>query len=133
MVRTFLEINGVIVLLLPFVIFFIVCGLAGGLILYLFRINRYVKAVGQVLLITLASVVCVFFIWLLLNKAGYNLMISQYRLPVLLLFWLVSVVVEGLLLKLLNPSVKAERNFMASITMNLIAYSVIYGLLSYSS
>lgn len=120
------NLSGTVLLLLPFVVFLVVCALTGGLIVYLFKINRFWPAAGQMLGISLVNTLIIFLLWFLLSRMGYAVSVARFRAPVLLLSWLVSVFVEGGLLKLLNASQPLKAIFLASMVMNLIAFVVIY-------
>lgn len=127
------DINGIAFLFLPFVLFFIFCGLAGGLVLYAFRINRFWTGVKQMLLTCFLNFILIFLIWQLVSRLGYNLGLPRHRTPLLILFWLISVITEAILLKAMNRKSAWERIFIASITMNLAAYIVIYSIMIFES
>lgn len=125
--------SGATLLLLPFVLFLVVCALLGGLVVNFFNINKYWFAVGQMLGITLVSILLVFLLWFLLSRLGYSVAVARFRAPVLLSSWLLSVFVQAGLLKTLNAATPWKSVFLASMLTNLIAYVIIYAILLFSS
>lgn len=127
-----------LILLIPiaFVFLLFVWGLVEGFIINLFAINRFWKSVWHAIIVNLVSLV-IGFVMIgtaeSLNLDGYTEMeASLERLPSWIVFWAVSVLAEGLLLKALNRTKTWGKIFLASVVMNLFSYSILFSYVYYN-
>jgi hypothetical protein len=121
-----------LILLLPvaFVLFLFFWGLAEGFIINLFKINRFWKSVWHAMLVNLVSVIAGFVILNVTDGTQYEdffeLEADTRHLSPWVIYWIVSVVIEALVLKLLNRSAAWSKIFTASVVMNIITYVFLY-------
>ncbi len=121
-----------LILLLPgaFVLFLFFWGLAEGFIINLFKINRFWRSVWHAMLVNLVSVIAGFVILNVTDDTDhedlFNLEADTNHLAAWGIYWLVSVIIEALVLKLLNRSAPWSKIFAASVVMNIITYVFLY-------
>lgn len=124
-----LDAGGPALLFLPLivlVVFMLICGLAEGGIIALFGVRRMWAAFWQGLLVNIASLIAGFAVWDFFS--GYDLENPANLLPVFGPLFLLTVLVESLLLKLLNRQAPWPRVWAAGIVMNLISYGLLTGI-----
>lgn len=117
-----------LLLLLPFVLAFF----AEGLVIYFFKIKGFWVSLGTAILINLFTLLVVYAFSLLLGKLGYEFNGLLLPLPVMLFFWWLSIVVDGLLLKLFFRRTDGKQLILASIVMNTFSYLLFYFFISNS-
>ena len=112
-----------LLILAPFLIAFFM----EALVINFFKLKSFWPAVGVAIIINLLSIGLVYFIAsFILSKVGYEFNGLQLALPVVAFIWWVSIIAEGLLLRLFCRNQKREKLFQASIVMNTISYLFLY-------
>lgn len=121
---------------LAIVLFLLVWGLVEGFIINLFRINRFWKSVWHAIIVNLISLVVGFVLIGVAEQMDWDqyteLKASTQLLPAWIVFWAVSVVVEGLVLKALNRSKSWGTIFTASLVMNIVSYVILFAYVYYN-
>ena len=120
---------------IAFILFLFVWGLVEGFVIYLFKINKFWRSIWHAMLINLASVVVGFIIMNTTNGTAVEQYLEIDEGPDYLsgwaIYWVVSVLVEGLLLKALNRNDSWGKIFGASLVMNIITYIIMYSYINY--
>ena len=118
--------------LLVFVFF--LWAIVEGLVIFLFKINRFWRSVGHATIVKVASLIAGFGVFALLKQSQWVDKAELTSSPESYTLWaglfLLTVIIEGLLLKALNRSRPMGRVFLASIVMNLITYIIIFALVA---
>lgn len=126
-----------ILILVPiaFILFLFVWGLVEGFIIWLFKINKFWRSIWHAMLVNLASVVVGFIIMNTTNNTAFENYIEIDEgtgyFSGWAIYWAVSVLVEGLLLKALNRSDSWGKVFGASIVMNILTYIIMYSYINF--
>jgi hypothetical protein len=126
-----------LILLIPiaFIFLLFVWGLVEGFIINLFRINRFWKSVWHAIIVNIVSLIIGFVMIGVANKMGLQdyteLEATMKLLPTWIVFLLVSILVEGLVLKALNRSKSWSTIFSASLVMNLLTYIILFAYTYY--
>ena len=131
MMRYLMDVAGAGLVLIPLLFFMVVCGLLEGMVIYLFRIRRYPVAIGHALVVNIVSLLAGYLLWPLISRIGLDLGSKRLQLPTLAFLWLLTVLIEAPVLKLLNRAQAWERVFMASIVMNFLSYLIFYFMMTY--
>lgn len=111
-----------LLLLAPFAIAY----LAEAFVIYFFRLKRFWAALGVAILINLLSLVVLYGSGFLIGKLGYALNGLQLPLQVVLFFWWLSIITDGLLLQLFAKRAEAKAIYLCSIVMNTISWAFLY-------
>ena len=119
----FIDTAAAALLMFPLIGFIIVCGFMEGLIIYLFKIRKYWPAVAIALLINVASLIAGF---ILMPSLKYYDADAGSLIEFLLITYAVTIVIEGLLLKVLNQSKSWKSIIGATLVMNLITYLILF-------
>ena len=120
---------------IAFVFLLLVWGLVEGFVINLYGINRFWRSVWHAIIVNLLSLVVGF----IMIGVAHSMDLSEYTsvrastelLPSWIIFWLVSVVVEALVLKALNRSKPWGKIFSASFVMNIITYIIMFAFVYY--
>ena len=124
-------------ILFPLVILLLllIWGLAEGFVIYLFGINLFWKSIWHAIIVNLISLV----VGLIIVGVATAKDLTEYtslttdpdQLPTWTIYFILSVVIEALVLRRLNKSKSWSRIFMASVVMNLVSYIVLYAYAYY--
>jgi hypothetical protein len=122
--------GGVFLVLLPIVLLvsFVAISFLEAWIMYLFKINRFRKALGQSFIVNL----CSFLMGIVINEikgnsifdAGYNPGANLFSLW--LIYFTVTVVTEGLVMMLLNRKTPWLKLWTCTLVMNICSYIMLY-------
>ena len=118
-----LDVAAPALLLLPLLAFMVVCGLLEGLIIYIFKIRKYWTAVGHALLVNIVSLMAGFLVLPFFNNYDND---RVALIKFLSITFIVTVIIEGILLKVLNKKIFWKSIFAAAIIMNLLTYIILY-------
>lgn len=105
---------------------FAIAYLVEGFVIYFFRLKRFWSALGIAILINLLSLTVLYGSGFLLGKLGYALNGLQLPLQVVLFFWWLSSITDGLLLKIFAKRTEAKSIYLCSIIMNSISWFFLY-------
>lgn len=97
-----------------------------AVVIYFFKIKRFWPALGVISLINLLSFGLLFLAAILPGKLGYELNGLHLPLPVMVFFWWVSVMADGLLLQLIAPRAEKQTVYLASTLMNTASFLFLY-------
>lgn len=118
------------------VLLFFTWAVVEGLVLFLFRVNRFWKSVGQAALVNTISFIAGIVIFGALKNTAvfdkYQVSGETDSLPVWGALCLLTILIEGSILKLLNRSKPATTVFGATVVMNLLTYIIMFLLASAS-
>jgi hypothetical protein len=115
--------------ILPFLLVLLPFGIAffiEALVIYFFRIKRFWRSLGLSLLINVLVLLLLYGASLLLGKLGYEFNGLLLPLQVILFFWWLSAVADGLLLQFFLKTTNKHRVFLASIVMNALSYLFLF-------
>ena len=115
--------------ILPFLLILLPFGIAffiEALVIFFFRIKHFWGALGLSLLINLLVLVLLYAASLLLGILGYEFNGLLLPLQVILFFWWLSIVADGLLLQFFSKKTNKHRVFLASIVMNSLSYLFLF-------
>lgn len=121
-----LDVHTLLLVAVPLLLFMVVCILFEGIIIGLYRFNGYGRSIGQSALINCASLAVVYLVWPLLAALDVD---ADRFFPLFPLLWLTTVLLEGLLLKLMNRNRPWRRILTVSAVMNATSYGVLYLML----
>ena len=111
-----------LLILAPFAFAF----LAEAVVIYLFRLKALGAALGLGLLINLLSMAVLYGSVLVLGKLGYAVGGLQLPVQVVLFFWWLSILFDGLLLRLFTKNKTTEKIFLCAIAMNSFSWLFLY-------
>lgn len=117
-----LDAGGPLLLIGPLVIFMFCIVLVEAVIMFFMKMNRFLKCVGDSILVNLGSLL----IGVLLFLIGGQI---DLELPFWIIFsglYLITVVSEAVFLKWLNKGKSWQRVFIVSIIMNIASYLILY-------
>jgi hypothetical protein len=117
-----LDAGGPLLLIGPLVIFMFCIVLAEAMIMYLMKMNRFLKCVGDSILANLGSLL----IGVLLFFIGGRTDIELSFWAVFAGLYVITVVSEAIFLKWLNKEQSWKRVFTISIVMNIASYLILY-------
>jgi hypothetical protein len=126
-----------IILLIPiaFIFLLFIWGLIEGFIINLFGINLFWRSVWHAVVVNIVSLIVGFIMIGVAPKLGldeYTEMETTMKfMPTWIVFFAVSVLVEGLVLKALNRSKNRGKVFSASFVMNLFTYIILFAYAYY--
>ena len=97
-----------------------------ALVIYFFKIKTFWTALGVSVLINILSFVVLYGGATLTGKLGYEFNGLQLPLQVMAFLWWISVIADGLLLKLLSRKAEKRDYFLPSIVMNTFSFLFLY-------
>lgn len=108
-------------------IFLVVCVLFESLIITAFKVNRFLPALLHAAIVNSCSVAAIYVLWPVISRMDVD---EDKVFPLLPILILVTLLLEALLLKLLNRQQHWQRIFLTSTVMNIVSFTVLYGMLS---
>lgn len=111
-----------LLIMVPFAIAYF----AEALVIYLFRLKPFWAALGISLLTNFLSLAVLYGSSILLGKLGYSVRGLQLPVQVMLFFWWLSVLTDGLLLQLLTKREELNKIYLCSIVMNSFSWLFLY-------
>jgi hypothetical protein len=119
----------------PFLLFllpFAVAFLMEAVVIYFFKLKGFWASVGLSVLINVITLGVLYVSSLVVGKLGYVVNGLLVPIQVLLFFWWLSVIADGLLLQLFSSKAEKQRIYLASLVMNSISYLFLYFFISNS-
>ena len=127
-----LQSNSVLLFFAPLVIILVISIFIEAIVMVLMKFNRFGKSLGDSVIVNIISLLLVFLSIGILAELN----VGRIEIPVYLTFmglYLVTLLGEGVVLKLLNK-IKSWRNiFTVSAIMNLFTYVLLYLYVWYSN
>ncbi len=108
-------------------LFFVVCILFEAVVIKLFRLNRFGRAIASAALVNIASIAVMYMVWPLISRMDID---EDKVFPLLPLLFITAILVEGLFLWLLNRKVEAKKLFLIAAVMNTVSFGMLYLLLT---
>ena len=137
--------GGVLLLLIPaaFIIHFIITVVIESLILLGFKYGSFIKCVKHILLANFISLIAglllikPFAFLATIDKGEYSSAqtVVYYEINIVLLvslFYLATIIIEGIILKLVNKKFETKKLILATFIMNLVTYIPIYLILRWT-
>lgn len=122
------SITPVLLVIAPFALAF----LLEAVVIWRFKIKPFWKSVGLSVFINLLTLCVLFGAGFLIGQLGYRFNGLRVPLQVFLLFWWLSVLVDGLLLQGLARQITTKRIYVSSLVMNAVSYLFLYLFVAYS-
>ena len=108
-------------------VFTIVCILFESIVIYIFKITQFVKALGQSTLVNLVTLGMIYLLWPLLSRLDIG---ADKVFPFVPILFGATFLVEGILLKLLNRHQTTKRIAITALVMNLVSFGSLFMILS---
>jgi hypothetical protein len=118
-----LSIEGLWLLAGLIILSFILVVLTEAVVMFLFKLNRFGKAVVDSLMANIGWALLVILLILIFNKSAFD---QISGLPELIIFYLVTSLFEAWLIKLLNTRLGFGKILAASLVMNLLTCGTAY-------
>jgi len=117
---------GALIIIIPILIvaMFVVILVEAGIIVY-FKLNNFKRALAYSSIVNIASLAVGFVLVPALERRSHN-EIEKESLWVWLLFFITTVLTEGLLLMLMIKKAPKQKVWLAVIVMNVITYLLLY-------
>ena len=123
--NSFLDIKGPLSFFTPLVILMVLIILIEAIVMMLFKLNRFAKALGDSTIVNIASVLII----ILVIGIMADIEVGMVDAPLILTgtgLFLLTFLGESLVLKLLNKNQPWRRIASASAVMNLITFILLY-------
>jgi hypothetical protein len=120
-----LDIKGPLSFFTPLLILFVIIVLIEAVVMMVFKLNRFVKAIGDSVIINIASVLIIFLVVGILADIQVGTVDAPLFVTAAGLYFL-TFIAEGLVLKLLNKGLRWGKIISASAIMNLLTYILLY-------
>lgn len=114
---------------LMIILLLLVWGFVEGFVIYLFRINSFWRSIWHAIIVNLISLVAGFIIIGVSRHTGweeYTEIGRRSDLTPWIVYFVISVIIESLVLKAMNRSKSWGRIFSAGIVMNIVSYIILY-------
>ena len=112
--------------LIPLV-FLVICFFLEAVVLAFFKVNRLGRAFLYALLLNFVSLLAIYLAWPLTYKLGIDTGSWFPLFPILLL---ITIIIETLLLKWLNPQLPLRKLSGIAALMNLLSFAALYLVLT---
>jgi hypothetical protein len=107
--------------------FLVVCILCEAVVIALFRLNRFARAIASAALVNAITIAVMFVVWPLVSSMDID---EDKVFPLLPILFFTAILVEGTVLWLLNRTVSAKKIFLVSAVMNTVSFGALYLILS---
>lgn len=105
-----------------------------GTVLYSFKYKAFKRCLTDAFIVNLCSLIIGLFLMNPFQTIARNFDnrddVTPYTLVLLLLFFIETVLVEGLILRLLNKTYPVKKLVLATLIMNIITYIALYWVLT---
>lgn len=102
-----------------------------ALVIYLFRLKRFWPALGIAVLSNVFSLLVLYGCSWFLGRLGFPLNGLLLPVQVVLFFWWLSVLTDGLMLQLFKKDAPTEKIYWCSIVMNSFSWLFLYFFILY--
>jgi len=123
--------GALIILPFYFILHLITTVFIEGSVLYLFKYKTYNKCLTDAFQVNLYSLIIGLFLMRPVSSFVYYLCKGNNLYFTLFLYYLITILIEGLTLKLLNKTFPLIKLIAADLLMNLITYITLYIILEY--